>query len=70
MQNSNDYAVDHLLAKITVYFFYLLIGIASIETANPYIALVLGTAVWLFGISSVAYCVEAVRGHKHLHKPL
>lgn len=70
MKNSSDYAADHLLAKITVYFFYLFIGVGSIESGNPYIALVLGTAVWLFGINSVAYCVETVRGHEHRHKPI
>ena len=67
MKNSNDDAADHLTAKITVYFFYILIGVASIEMSNPYIALVLGTAVWLFGINSVAYCVETIRGHAHRH---
>lgn len=70
MNNSNDYAADHLTAKITVYFFYIFIGVASIEMSNPYIALVLGTAVWLFGINTVAYWVEAIRGHAHRHKPL
>ena len=68
MQGSNEYAADHLLAKLTVYFFYILIGVVSIELSSPYLALILGTAVWLFGINSVAYCVEAVRGHEHRHK--
>ena len=67
MKGSQEYAADHLLAKITVYFFYLLIGVASIELGSPYLALVLGTAVWLFGINSVAYCVETIRGHEHRH---
>ena len=67
MQGSTNYAADHLLAKVIVYFCYLLIGVVSIELGTPYVALVLGTAVWLFGINSVAYCVETLRGHEHRH---
>ena len=70
MRPSNDYAADHLLAKVVVYFFYLLIGGVSIELANPYVALVVGTAVWLFGINGAAYCIESVRGHEHRHSLL
>lgn len=68
MKGSREYAADHLLAKVTIYFFYLLIGVVSIEVGSPYIALVFGTAVWLFGVNSVAYCVETIRGHEHRHK--
>ncbi len=67
---SDHYAADHLLAKILVYIAYLLVGGVSIETGNPYVALVFGTAVWLFGINSAAYLIESLRGHEHCHRML
>lgn len=70
MKASRHYAADHLLAKLTIYLTYVLIGTASIETGNAYVALVFGTAAWLFGVNGVAYVVEQVRGHEHCHKPL
>jgi hypothetical protein len=69
-QTNNDYSSDHLIAKLTVYLFYVLIGVASIEAGTPYLALIFGTALWLFGVNGVAYCVESLRGHTHQHKPL
>ena len=70
MSASQEYAADHLLAKVVVYVCYLLIGGVSIELANPYVALVVGTAIWLFGINGAAYCIEALRGHEHRHTML
>ncbi|NKB98201.1 MAG: hypothetical protein GKR90_06865 [Pseudomonadales bacterium] len=62
--------IDHLLGKFIVYIGYLLTGVISIEAQNPYFALVFGTALWLFGINSAAYLVEAIRGHTHRHNVL
>jgi hypothetical protein len=70
MKSSTDYAADHLIAKVTVYVFYVVVGVASIEAGAPYMALIFGTAIWLFGINGVAYCVETIRGHEHNHNPL
>jgi hypothetical protein len=67
MKTSAHYAADHLLAKIMIYIAYLLAGTLSIETGNAYVALVFGTALWLFGINGTAYVVESVRGHEHCH---
>ena len=61
------YAADHLIAKLTIYLTYVLVGAISIETGNSYVALVLGTGVWLFGINGAAYLVEGLRGHAHCH---
>ena len=68
MNRSAHYATDHLLAKCLVYIAYLIVGVVSIETANPYVALVFGTAVWLFGVNTAAYLIESLRGHEHCHK--
>ncbi|MEQ8693448.1 MAG: hypothetical protein RIC89_21735 [Pseudomonadales bacterium] len=68
MNNQDHYFHDHVIAKIAVYIGYVTVGVGSIESGNPYLALVLGTALWLFGINSVAYCVETIRGHEHNHK--
>ncbi len=70
MNNQHQYFCDHVIAKATIYLAYVAIGIASIESGNPYPALFLGTALWLFGINGVAYCVETIRGHEHNHKML
>jgi len=70
MQSQDNYFLDHVIAKITIYLAYVAIGVGSIESGNPYLALVVGTALWLFGINSIAYCVETVRGHEHNHKLL
>jgi len=70
MNFSPDYAADHLIAKIAIYILYLLVGVVSIETSNPYFALIFGTALWLFGINGVARCVENLRGHQHSHNLL
>ena len=64
---SAHYAADHFIAKLTIYLTYVLVGAISIETGNSYVALVLGTAVWLFGINGAAYLVEVFRGHDHCH---
>lgn len=69
-QTSDHYQADHLIAKVAVYLAYIAVGIISIELANPYVALVFGTAVWLFGVNSAAYCVETLRGHDHSHNLL
>jgi hypothetical protein len=67
MKTSPHYAADHLLAKVMVYLAYLLVGAISIEAGNAYVALVFGTAIWLFGINTAAYVVESVRHHEHCH---
>ena len=46
---------------------YCISGTVSIEAQTPYIALVFGTALWLFGVNTAAYIVEFVRGHNHRH---
>ena len=68
LDSDSHYTADHLIAKVLIYVSYLVVGGISIETANPYVALVFGTALWLFGINGAAYAVEVVRGHEHLHK--
>ena len=66
--NTNDqYAADHLIAKIAVYICYVMTGTISIELGAPYVGLLLGTGVWLFGVNSVAFVVETARGHEHRH---
>lgn len=70
MKDSDQYTADHLIAKALIYVVYVVLGVASIETGNPYVALVFGTALWLFGINGVAYYVETVRGHVHRHNVL
>lgn len=70
MKPSTHYAADHLFAKTLIYIGYLLVGTLSIETGNAYVALVFGTALWLFGVNGAAYLIEAVRGHEHCHSPL
>ena len=64
---SSNYAADHFIAKLTIYLTYVLVGAISIESGNSYVALVLGTGVWLFGINGAAYLVEVLRGHDHCH---
>lgn len=58
---------DHLIGKVIVYLGYLVTGTVSIELQSPYVALVFGTALWLFGVNTAAYAVETVRGHAHRH---
>ena len=65
MAKSAHYHRDHLIAKIIVYVVYLLIGVLSIELATPYVALVAGTFIWLFGVNTAAYLVECCCGHQH-----
>ncbi len=67
MDSRDHYRQDHLLAKSIVYILYLLVGTLSIELNNPYIALVLGTSIWLFGINCIAYLIEYCSGHQHQH---
>ncbi len=64
---SSNYAADHFIAKLAIYLTYVLVGAISIESGNSYVALVLGTGVWLFGINGAAYLVEVLRGHDHCH---
>lgn len=64
------YQQDHLIAKLVVYVFYLLIGTVSIELNSPYIALVFGTFIWLFGVNCTAYAIEHLTGHRHQHNRL
>jgi hypothetical protein len=66
-QAAATYAKDHLIAKVLIYISYLTIGVVSIEAAAPYVGLIFGTGLWLFGVNSTAYAVEAVRGHEHHH---
>ena len=67
MRMSDHYSADHLLAKVLIYIGYLLVGAISIETGNAYVALIFGTALWLFGVNAAAYLIEAIRGHEHCH---
>lgn len=64
------YLTNHRLAKLVVCLGYILIGLISIKTGNPYIALVCGTFIWFFGVNTVAYAIEWLRGHQHQHRPL
>ena len=67
MNNSDCYKKDHLIAKTAVLVIYLVVGIVGIETGSPYLALVVGTPVWLFGVNTLAYFVESLLGHAHRH---
>jgi hypothetical protein len=67
MKTSNRYQWDHLFAKVIVFSLYLLVGVVSIETNNPYLTLTVGTPIWLFGVNSVAYILECLGGHPHNH---
>lgn len=67
MKPSVNYQSDHCIAKAIICFAYILVGIASIETSNPYIALVLGTIIWFFGVNTTGYLIESVRQHPHCH---
>ncbi len=67
MKKTDQYQWDHLLAKGVVYLIYVLVGVVSIETNNPYFALIFGTQVWLFGVNTAGYLVEKLTGHCHLH---
>ena len=70
MNNSDYYQRDHLIAKAIIFVLYIAVGIASIELNAPYVALVFGTSLWLFGVNTVAYLVECVTGHEHRHNPI
>ena len=70
MSSNEQYASDHLIAKVTIYICYVVTGAVSIELGMPYVGLFIGTGMWLFGINSVAFVVEAARGHEHRHNPL
>lgn len=70
MTTQQQYYQDHLIAKVIVYLLYVAVGIASIELATPYIALLAGTFIWLFGINTMAYLVECAAGRPHNHRPL
>lgn len=67
MQHSGHYRRDHLIAKVVVFILHQLVGVASIELDAPYVALVLGTAIWLFGVNTAAFVVESLAGHDHRH---
>ena len=70
MDGSASYQRDHLIAKIIIYLLYLVVGIVSIELDAPYVALVFGTSIWLFGVNTVAYLVESITGHEHRHNAI
>jgi len=69
-QVEKTYLSDHRLAKLLVCILYIIIGTLSLETENPYIALVFGTFIWFFGINTAAYAIETLRGHCHQHQPI
>ena len=70
MNTSENYQKDHLIAKAIIYVLYLLVGVISIEFNAPYVALVFGTSIWLFGINTAAYLVECLADHDHRHTPI
>ncbi len=67
MERALEYRKNHLLAKAIVFAAYMIISIVGIEAGNPYLALTLGTPIWFFGVNAVAYLVECLQGHEHLH---
>ena len=67
MTQSRNYTADHCTAKALVCITYIVVGAASIETGNPYIALVVGTIVWFFGVNATAYLLETLLRHPHCH---
>ena len=67
MERSMEYRKNHLQAKGIVFMLYMLISIVGIELGSPYLALTLGTPIWFFGVNAVAYLVECLKGHEHLH---
>lgn len=70
LNDQQTYTADHRVAKLIVCISYIVLGAVSIETNNPYIALVLGTVVWFFGVNTVGYLIESLRGHPHQHQVL
>ena len=70
MTQSKTYQTDHVTAKTIICVVYILVGIVSIETGNPYLALIGGTALWFFGINCTAYLIESLLGHPHGHNPV
>lgn len=67
LQSTEDYATNHRIAKVVVCLVYILLGTISIETGNSYIALIVGTCIWFFGINAVGHLIESLKGHRHTH---
>ncbi|HEB27070.1 MAG TPA: hypothetical protein ENI05_04760 [Porticoccus sp.] len=65
---SSSYEIDHRIAKVVVCAIYILLGTASIETGNAYIALMPGTVVWFFGVNTIVYMLDSILGHQHCHR--
>jgi hypothetical protein len=64
MSNQQQYKQDHKIAKILALLivFTLLYFDGTLTLLNG-----LAILVWFFGINSIGYVVEAIRGHDHNH---
>ena len=67
MNTSNSYRNDHLCAKWVVFALYMMVSIVGIELGNPYLALTVGTPIWFFGVNTIGYLIEHLKGHQHCH---
>ena len=70
MNGTQQYHRIHLTAKGIVYIAYLTLGTISIENDTPYLSLLFGTQIWMFGVNSVAYLIESMIGQYHRHNKL
>lgn len=67
MKTVNQHWKDHFIAKLIIYAISVILGVYSIEAQNPYIALTVGTQVWMFGVDAVTCIIEIVAGLCRLH---
>ena len=70
MSKSEQYRRDHLVAKVIICALYMLVGAVSIEVDSPYLTLLVGTPIWLFGINTTGYALESIARRAHQHRVL
>lgn len=63
------YHKDHILAKIICCLINSILVLLYVKT-NSLVFLLLANVTYFFGVSTLGYIIESVKGHQHLHEKI
>lgn len=67
IRNQKFYDSDHKIAKAILYS--IIVGLILIPVHSPMKEILIVT-LWFWALNPIAYIVESIRNHPHIHKKL
>jgi hypothetical protein len=65
-KDKRDYKIDHILAKLLCALINTVLFVIVFEIHKPVLFYFINLT-YFFGVNTLGYIIESIRGHKHKH---